>query len=77
MENISKLSLEYQKHVNNSAKHKRQADQHIMNKTELQNAYERHLCFLSSALEEVNNEFDNMGFEDLTKYEKWLLDVHE
>lgn len=77
MENITKLSLEYNKHVNNTTNHKRQIKRHSINKVGLESAYKSYLSFYLSTLTNLNDELDGMGFEDLTKYEEWLLDVHE
>lgn len=75
MENITKLSLEYKKRVNNSVKHKRQIKKHIINKQSLIDGYKNYMPFLNYSLTTVNNEFDDMGFKDLENYEKWLNDV--
>lgn len=77
MENFTKLSLEYKKHVNNQTKHKRQTKQHTMNKQLLTDAFKTFLPFLENGLINVNAEWDSMGYGDLEKYENWLLDVHE
>ncbi len=77
MENFTKMCLEYKKMENNLLTHKRQHNLHTINKAELSKAYTSYLRFQTTVLKDVNAEYDDMGWEDLKNYEKWLVNVRE
>ena len=73
MKNNDDYRLELQQYANNFD-NKRQDYSHTMTKGEDNESYKNMMALIGKTLLEENALYDDMGDDELKKYEKWLID---